>query len=60
MRRGCHRADHLAVEKRRVHRIGLEAGDEGGCAAATAAHRLVVFEQNLGVILLAAAQRAAD
>ena len=46
--------------KRRVDGIGLEAGNEAGCLAIAAAHRPVMLEQNLRVILLAAAQRTAD
>ena len=55
-----HRADHVAVQKRRIHRIGLEAGNKRGGSAIAAGHRAIMLEQNLGVILLAAAQRAAD
>ena len=32
-----HRADHVAVEKRRIDRIGLEAGDEAVVALPSAA-----------------------
>jgi hypothetical protein len=55
-----HRADHVAVQKRRIHRIGLETGDERGGASVAAAHRAVVLQQNLGVILLTAPERAAN
>ena len=55
-----HRADHVAIEKRRIDGIGLEAGYERGRFAIAAAHGAVVLQQNLRVILLAAAKRAAD
>ena len=32
-----HRADHVAIQKRRIDRIGLEAGDECGGAFPLAA-----------------------
>ena len=59
-----HRSDHVAVQKRRIDRIGFETGDErGGLAPAgggTGGDRAVVFQQYLGVILLTAAERAPD
>ena len=55
-----HRADHVTVDKRRIDRISLEPGDESGRRAVAAAHRPVMFQQYLGVILLTATERAAD
>ncbi len=64
-----HRPDHVAVEKRRIDRIGFETGDERGrpsfAALATGrvrrgGHRAIMLQQNLRVFLLAAAERAAD
>ena len=55
-----HRANHVAVEKGRIHRIGLEPGHKRSGFAIPAAHRAVVLEQNLGIILLAPTKRAAD
>ena len=55
-----HGPNHVAIEKRRIDRIGLEPGDEHGGTAVAAAHRTIMLEQNPGVILLTAAQRATD
>ena len=55
-----HRADHVAIEKRRIDGIGLEAGNERGGFAVAAAHGAIMFQQNLRVFLLAAAKGAAD
>ena len=55
-----HGADHVAIQKRRIDRIGLETGDECGGGAVAATHRLVMLQQNPGVILLTASKRATD
>ena len=59
-----HRANHVAVQKCRIDRIGFETGDERrGFAPAgggTGGHRAVVFQQYFRVILLTSTQRAAD
>jgi hypothetical protein len=50
----------VAIQKRRIDRIGFEPRDERRGFPVTAAHCLMVLQQNLGVILLTAAQRAAN
>src|SRR5712692_2386271 len=65
-----HGADHVAVQKCGINRVGLEAGDERGGAAVAAAlatgrvrrggHRTVMLQQNLRVILLTASKSATD
>ena len=55
-----HRANHVAIHECRVDRIGLEAGHECGGFFIAAAHRAMMLEQDLGVVLLASTQRAAD
>src|SRR5437868_13142713 len=49
-----HRADHVAVQKRGIDRIGLEAANERRGFAVSATHRAIMLQQNLRVILLAA------
>ena len=55
-----HRANHVAIQKRRIDRIGLEAGDERSGIAVAAAHRAIMLQQDPGVILLTPTERAAD
>src|SRR5207237_6174925 len=65
-----HRADHVSVQKRRIDRIGLEPGHERCGApfppalatgrARRGGHRAIVLQQDLRVILLTAAEGAAD
>jgi len=58
-----HRPDHVAVQKRRIHRLVLNPETNAGrCLAAALArgHRAVSASTNLRVILLTAAKRAAD
>ena len=55
-----HRANHVAIHECCVDRVGLEAGDECGGFSIAAAHRAMMLEQDLGVVLLASTQRAAD
>ena len=59
-----HRADHVAVQKCGVDRVGFEAGNECGGFSVTAlatGHPLrMMLEQDLRIVLLAPAQRAAD
>ena len=55
-----HGANHMAIQKCGIDRIGLETGDERGGFALATGHRAVMLQQNLGVILLASAKRAAD
>ena len=59
----------MAIHECCVDRVGLEAGDEcGGFSVAALAtgrvrrggHRAMMLEQDLGVVLLASTQRAAD
>ena len=55
-----HRADHVPVQKCGVDRIGFEAGNECGGFSIAAAHGAMMLEQDLGVFLLAPAERAAN
>ena len=59
-----HGADHVAIQKRRIDRIGLEAGNERrGFTVATAlatGHRAIMLQQDFGVILLTAAKSTAN
>ena len=67
-----HRADHVTIQKRRIDRISLEAGDKCGRRSLAVApalatgrvrrggHRAIMLQQNLGVVLLATTERAAD
>ena len=59
-----HGPNHVAIQKCRIDRIGLEPGDE--CSRATVAavpatgHSPVMPQQDLCIILLAAAKRTAN
>ena len=57
-----HGPDHVAIQKCGIHWVGLEPGNErGGFAPACGtAHRAIVFEQDLRILLLAPTQSAAD
>ena len=55
-----HRANHVAIHECCVDRIGLEAGNKCGGFSIAAAHSAMMLEQDLGVFLLASAQRAAN
>ena len=55
-----HRANHVTIQKSCVDWIGLKAGDECRCFSISAAHRAIMFEQNLRVFLLTSTQGAAD
>ena len=53
-----HRADHVRIHERRVDGVGLEAGNERRARPdrRIAGHLAMVVEQDLRVLLLAAAQ----
>src|SRR5438132_14371039 len=61
-----HRANHVAIEKRRIDWISLEARHECSGSAFSPAlarrggHRTVMLQQNSGVILLTTAERATN
>ena len=64
-----HRANHVAIHECCVDRVGFEAGNERSGLSITAlatgrvrrgGHRAMMLEQDLGVVLLASTQRAAD
>ena len=59
-----HSADHVAIQKCSIDRVRFESRDEGGGAAVASAlatrHGAVMLQQNLRVILLTAAKRAAN
>ena len=55
-----HRANHVAIHECCVDWVGFEAGDECSGLSVAAAHGAMMLEQDLGVVLLASTQRAAD
>ena len=55
-----HRPDHVTIQKRGIDGIGFETGNKGGCVSFPTSHRAVMLQQDFGVVLLTAAQRAAD
>ncbi len=50
----------MAIHECCVDRVSFEAGNERSGLSIAAAHSAMMLEQNLGVVLLASTQRAAD
>ena len=55
-----HRTNHVTIDKGGIYGISFETGDECCRITFSTPHHTVMLEQNLRIILLTAAKRAAD